>query len=108
MNEFIESHREYLASLGCVKVYYDCGQSPVTNLLHETFKNIGCKVEFKQGVMPRKYKLFQLADLICTLRLIELKHAAGEVLTESEYRFFGGFRAFKKNEQRLMKSKYLV
>ena len=45
-----------------VKVYYDCGQSPVTNLLHKTFEEeLGKRVEFAQGVHPANYRLFQLA-----------------------------------------------
>ena len=36
-----------------VKVYYDWGQSPVTNLLHKTFEEeLGKRVEFAQGVHP--------------------------------------------------------
>jgi hypothetical protein len=30
---------------------------------------LGNKVEFADGVQPRRYMLFQLADLICTLNL---------------------------------------
>ena len=71
--EFLASHREELSGLDVVKVYYDCGQSPVTNLLHRTFESdVGCPVEFVQNVRPSKYRLFQLADLVCTLHLIEL------------------------------------
>lgn len=107
LNEFITSHREFLSSLGTVKVYYDCGQAPITNLLHKSFAGIGCQVEFAQGVQPRNYKLFQLADLICTLTLVRLKIESGERLSESEHRFFGGARAFRHNELKFLNSKFL-
>ena len=107
LDAFISSHRSMLSALGRVKVYYDCGQTPVTNLLHRSFVDIGCSVEFAQGVQPRDYKLFQIADLICTLNLVKLKIETGEQLTESEHRFFGGISAFKKNEAKFLTSKCL-
>ena len=33
----------------------------------KSFADIGCQIEFAQGIQPHNYKLFQLADLICTL-----------------------------------------
>lgn len=81
-----------------VKVYYDCGQTPVTNLLHDTFRSrAGQQIAFAQAVRPEKYKLFQLADMICTLKLVELKLQNGDALTESESKFFGGPRKFKRD-----------
>ena len=105
LNEFISAHRDELKSCGRVKIYYDCGQSPVTNLLHETFTGIGCPLEFAQKVKPVNYKLFQLADLICTIHLIELKLKNGDRMSESECRFFGGAKDFKHNILRKLKAK---
>lgn len=103
---YLNTHRNRLSDLEKVKVYYDCGQSPLTNLLHETFEeNITCSVEFAQGVRPEKYKLFQLADLLCTLFLIQSKLDADELMSKSEYSFFGGQRAFKRNVMRYIKPK---
>ena len=50
--------------------------------------------EFAQAVTPDRYKLFQLADMIATLKLVETKLAHGDPMTESEYKFFGGPRNF--------------
>ena len=36
--DFIAEHQDVISSLGCVKIYYDCGQSPVTRMLHEVFE----------------------------------------------------------------------
>jgi hypothetical protein len=49
--------------------------------------------------------LFQLADLVCSLKLIELRLASGGTMTESEYIFFGGPKAFKHNILRRIKRK---
>ena len=105
---FIESHRDAFAPIQNVKVYYDCGQSPVTNLLHMTFADaFGKAVEFKQNVKPSNYRMFQLADLVCTLHLVELRLAHGLPMTQSEMRFFGGPRDFKRNVLKKIKAKEL-
>ena len=81
-----------------MKVYYDCGQAPVTNLLRDTFvARLGSRVAFAQGVRPERFKLFQLADLICSVRLVREKIDRGRRLTDNEFRFFGGPRKFLRN-----------
>ena len=70
------------------------------------FENdVGCPVEFVQNVRPAKYRLFQLADLVCTLHLMELKIKNGIPLTCSENRFFGGPRDFQRNILKRIKRK---
>ena len=91
---------------GRVKIYYDCGQTPVTNLLHRTFgADLSIPVEFAQAVRPELYKLFQLADLVCTVKLIQAKLESGLGMTESENKFFGGPRLFKRNVLKPIQSK---
>ena len=103
---FIDTHREILTPVNHIKIYYDCGQSPVTNLLQDSFSDaFGKSVEFKQGVKPSQYRLFQIADLVCTLHLIELRLAHGIPMTPSEMRFFGGPRDFKRNILKKIKIK---
>ena len=104
--DFISEHRADLLDVETVKVYYDCGQSPVTNLLHKTFvEELGKRVEFAQGVQPANYRLFQLADLVCTLHLIERRIQEGDMMTLSEVRLFGGPRDFKRNILKKIKVK---
>lgn len=96
LSEFLDSETFDSDDFEVVKVYYDCGQSPITNLLHDTFEaRLGKRVVFAQAVRPERYKIFQLADLICTIRLIEAKLAVGEPMTVDETRFFRGPRIFK-------------
>ena len=103
---FLSSGESPLRESDKVKVYYDCGQSPVTNLLHTTFSaTLGKRVEFAQNVRPQNYKLFQVADLVCTTSLIERRLLNGEHMTESEYTFFGGPRLFKRNILKYLKRK---
>lgn len=62
-------------------------------------------VEFAQSVLQRKYRLAQIADLVCTIKLTELKLDAGLPLSASEKRFFGGPRDFKRNILKKIKTK---
>ena len=62
-------------------------------------------MEFAQNVKPQNYKLFQVADLICTISLIEQRLVNGERMTDSEYAFFGGPRMFKRNILKYLKRK---
>lgn len=91
---------------GKIKVYYDCRQSVVTRLLHEAFASaFGSNVEFAQKVRPVNYKLFQVADLVCALSLIDQRLRLGLQMTSSEERFFGGVRKFKRVYLKQLQSK---
>ena len=104
--QFLDERREELDAFDRVKIYYDCGQSPMTNLLHRTFVAAsGVKIEFAQAVRPERYRLFQIADLICTVKLIEEKIRVGEGMTASEARFFGGAKEFRHNVLRYLRQK---
>jgi len=105
---FIQSHKSDFESTGCVKVYYDAGQKPVTRLLEESLgAALACPVVFAQGARQEHYKLLQVADLICTVHLIELRLKQGTPLNLAETRFFGGVRDFKRNVLKKIKLKEL-
>ena len=57
-------------------------------------------------VIPSDYRLFQIADLICTLQLLELK-CDNRVLSHSEKLFFENDRTLKKNYFKPLKQKML-
>ncbi len=89
-----------------VKIYYDSGQAMVTNMLHSVFDGRqDISVEFAQKVRPENYKLFQVADLMCTLRLISLKIETGIGMSKSERMFFGGPRNYLRNVARPLRNK---
>ena len=109
MTIFVSAHREMFIGFDSVKVYYDCGQKPITNLLHNFFSEWNTvPAEFAQAVEPRKYKLFQVADLVCMLKLLETKLELGMPFSKSEMRFFGGPRDFKRNILKKIKPKELL
>lgn len=62
-------------------------------LLIQLTNAIYSNVEFRK-VQPIDYKLFQVADLLCTMELLSLK---AEAFSKSERDFFHSVREFKKN-----------
>ena len=86
-----------------MKVYYDNGQIEVTKILSSVFNALLDHVEFRK-VFPSDYRLFQVADLVCTLQLLELKDKKHE-LSQSEKLFFSDERTLRKNYLKVLKSK---
>lgn len=72
LSQFIYEHYEEFLAFDNVKIYYDNGQVEVSKILSSVFNALLPNPIFRK-VMPSEYKLFQAADLICTLTLIKLK-----------------------------------
>lgn len=80
-----------------VKVYYDNGQSVVTNALHDAVEYaLARDAVIYRNAKPADYRLFQLADYICTLELTALKYQSRSE-TATDRMFFGQWGSFKKN-----------
>jgi hypothetical protein len=92
---FIRSNMDFFIGYDCVKIYYDNGQVEVSRILSSVFNILLDNVEFRR-VLPSEYRLFQVADLICTLKLAELK-LEKHILSKSEKFFFEDVRTLKKN-----------
>lgn len=95
LSSFLRNHMEYLLAFERVIVYYDNGQAPVTELIGTVFGSVFFDVDFRK-VVPSDYRLFQSADLICTLELAAIKADEGE-LSRSEEIFFESRRKLMKN-----------
>lgn len=102
---FILENYEFFLSFDSIKIYYDNGQVEVNKILASVFNSLLNNVEFRK-VLPSEYRLFQVADLICTLKLTELK-LKNHSLSKSEKYFFGDERTLKKNYLKPMKNKEL-
>ncbi|MCL2389605.1 MAG: DUF3800 domain-containing protein [Elusimicrobia bacterium] len=100
---FLKDNFSYFASFDRVVVYYDNGQIELTRILISVFNAIIGNAEFKK-VSPFGYKLFQTADFICTLSLIELKLFNGKNLSVSEESFFGSPRKLTKKYMKYIKT----
>ena len=88
-----------------VIVYYDNGQIELTRILTSVFSTLYAHVEFRK-VRPVDYKLFQVADLICTMELLAEK-TENNSFSNSEMEFFDTVRDFKKNYLKHIKKKLL-
>ena len=85
-------------------VYYDNGQKQLTGILASnfTFSN----VQFKLNVKSSDYRLSQIADLITTFELINLKRQ-NNCNTKSEKQFFKSMRNFNKDYYKRPENKKL-
>ena len=96
---------EAMKSFDKVIIYYDNGQIELTKILISVFNTLYTHVEFRK-VKPVDYKLFQIADLICTMELLSEKTEANS-FSRSEMEFFDNIRDFKKNYLKYMRKKLL-
>lgn len=95
LSAFIREEYAFFAQFDKIIVYYDNGQVELNKLLASVFAVMLPQVEFRK-VMPTDYRLFQVADLFCTLELICLKDGH-RILSKSEESFFGSMRDMRKN-----------
>ena len=102
---FIRDNYSYFLSFDKVIIYYDNGQVELTKILTSVFNTLYTHVEFRK-VKPVDYKLFQIADLICTMELLAEK-AENNSFTHSEIDFFDNIRDFKKNYLKHIRKKLL-
>lgn len=91
----IQAHIHFWRSFDRIIVYYDNGQTQLTKIITSVFNALFSNVEMRK-VRPAAYKLFQVADLICTLEMLEDK-AERNAFSHSEIGFFDNPRAFRKN-----------
>ena len=103
--DVLRSNEDFWNSFDKVIIYYDNGQIELTKILTSVFSTLYTHVEFRK-VKPVDYKLFQIADLICTMELLSEK-AETNSFTRSEIEFFDNIRDFKKNYLKHLKKKSL-
>lgn len=95
LSGFIQDNLSFFQSFDKVIVYYDNGQTELNRILASVFATQLSKVEFRR-VIPSEYRLFQVADMCCSLELIRAKMERSE-LTAGEMAFFGTLRDLRKN-----------
>ncbi len=95
ISQFVRKNYKEFLSFDNVKLYYDNGQVEVSKILASVFNTLLPNPIFRK-VMPKEYKLFQVADLLCTMQLVILKLESNQ-FSKSEMMFFGNIRDLKKN-----------
>ena len=91
----INRNADFFNSFDEIVIYYDNGQVELTKIITSVFNVFFSNVDFRK-VMPVDYKLFQVADLLCSMELLSLK-AEAMTFSKSETEFFCSVRDFKKN-----------
>ena len=84
------------------KIYYDNGQIEISGILASVFTVLLPEVEIKK-VTPSDYRLFQTADMFCSMELIRLKMDAA-ALSPSELEFFGNVRDVLIEQEKIQNS----
>lgn len=105
ISDELKKHYDYFDSFDLLINYYDYGQAELTKIILSVFSSLFANVEMRK-VKPADYKLFQVADLICTMELINDK-AERNALSNSEKEFFHSSRDFKKNLYKQLEKKKL-
>ena len=62
----ISKNEEYFQSFDKIIIYYDSGQKPLKRILNIIFSSKFSDIEVRK-VSPVDYRLFQVADLVCTI-----------------------------------------
>lgn len=100
---FIKDNYAFFIGYDAVKIYYDNGQVEITKLLSSVFNALLENVEFRR-VYPSDYRLFQVADLVCSLKLLKLKMENHE-LAKNELLFFEQERVLNKKYLKVLEDK---
>lgn len=100
---FIREHYEFFQSFDIVKIYYDNGQVEVSKLLSSVFHTLLDNVEFRR-VKPQDYRLFQAADFVATMKLLQIKTEKNELSNAEEY-FFGNKKVIRKKYLKVLEDK---
>ena len=95
LSQFLRENLEYFQSFEKVILYYDNGQHELNRILNTVLATQLADYDVRK-VIPSEYRLFQVADLICTLELLKMKMEHGK-LSNSEERIFHSKRDLKKD-----------
>ena len=88
-------NNSYLKDVKKAILYYDNGQNEITQILNVTMA-ISFSDHETRKINPLDYKLFQVADLVCAIELINEKIKTKD-LTKSEGYIFHSKSDFKKD-----------
>jgi len=103
LSSFLFENMQTYTQYERIVVYYDYGQRELTTILLTVFNTVLNNVEFRK-VAPADYKLFQAADMLCTLELLALK-CEHNALSNSELKFFKSAKDIYKSYIRAIRRK---
>lgn len=95
ISHFIRGNTDFFYKFDNIILYYDNGQAELNRILNTLLATEFTNYEVRR-VLPCDYRLFQLADFICTFTLIEKKLERGH-LSKSEGLIFHSKKDLKKD-----------
>lgn len=104
LSQFVDEHIDYFFEYDKIILYYDNGQVQLAHELIDVFEKKLMNLFRKPDVHPYKYKLLQVADMICSLRLLEIKAEHNE-LSKSEIYLFHSAKELRKEFIKKLKIK---
>ena len=108
LKAFIENHLEEFQSFDMVAVYYDGGQSAVTQAVHGAFdEELSANVADYKKLRFQERRLSQVADYLCSIELANLRFLDGEVSPTYE-KVYGTRRQFRANYLKQARRKLIV
>lgn len=105
IHSFMANRHGHFVDCPHARLFYDAGQKSVTRILDSVIELLPCPVDVVQGVRQADHLMMQVADFICTVKLIERRVSDGIPFNNSEQRFFGSPRDFKRNVLKKIKAK---
>ena len=100
---FLKNHLDFFIGFEKVIVYYDNGQRQITRMLNAVMATELINFEMRK-VSPVNYRLFQAADLICTLALLQQRYDKNQ-LTRSDLLLFHSRNDLRKDFLKRIKDK---
>lgn len=95
MSQFLRDNLCYFQEYEKIILYYDNGQHELNRILNTVLATQLNNYDIRR-VFPNDYRLFQVADLVCTLELLRIKSENGK-LSNSEEKIFHSVRELKKD-----------
>ena len=103
LGRIIRNNYQFFLNYDVIKIYYDNGQKQLSKVLITVLAALIDEPIFKM-VKPQDYSLFQVADYLSTLELINIKYEE-KIVSNSEKYFFGERRFFYRNYYRMIMDK---
>ena len=105
ISAFLKENLEMFQGFSEIILYYDNGQHIITRTMNAVLATVFSQYTVRK-VFPKDYRLFQVADLICTITLIRKKIETGD-LSKSEQLLFHSKREFYKDFVKRIEKKSL-
>ncbi|MBR5789251.1 MAG: DUF3800 domain-containing protein [Lachnospiraceae bacterium] len=103
ISSFLRENLSYFQAYDQVVVYYDNGQREITKIIKAAFLAELNNYEIRK-VRPAEYRLFQAADLVCTLTLLQKRYELN-ALTRSDMLLFYSKKDLRKDFLKRIKEK---